>query len=160
MSNFNENDPKSVASFVLDNLPRHKQFALATVDSEGAPWCVCLNLSYDSDVNIIWKSLKDTQHSEHIKKNPQVSITVFSETEDVGDFGFYTKAVAHEVVDTNELKRLLEVRFRGKTVPPVEDFLDESPLRIYVATIEAAWVNDDRHNKSEVDLLTLRALAR
>lgn len=51
---------KEIRKFVLDNLDRHKQFALGTVDETGKPWAVCLNLAYDDKFNII----DDT----HVKK--------------------------------------------------------------------------------------------
>lgn len=144
--------------FVRDNLGRHKQFALGTVDENGSPWTVCLNLAYDEKFNIVWKSSKQTDHSKHISTNPQVAICVFSEIEGVGDFGFYAKATAYEVTDEEELKRLVEIRFTraGKQTPNITELSGNSPMRLYYAEIQEAWVNDNRHLKTPVNLEVLR----
>lgn len=160
MANFSKNSQKNIARFVLRNLPRHKLFVLGTIDPLGRPWVVCLNLSYDKDINIIWKSLKNTEHSKHIRKNPNVSICIFSHDEKIGDFGFYTKAIAKEVTDKKELKHYLKVRYAGKEVPDTKEYLGKSPVRIYVAKVKQAWINDDRHIKAIVDMKVLRNLSK
>lgn len=160
MANFSKNSQKNIARFVLRNLPRHKLFVLGTIDPLGRPWVVCLNLSYDKDINIIWKSLKNTEHSKHIRKNPNVSICIFSHDEKIGDFGFYTKAIAKEVNGEKQLEHCLAVRYAGKSVPDTKEFLDKSPMRIYTAKISQAWINDDRHIKCKIDLKVLREEAK
>lgn len=162
MGNFDENNQISVADFILSNLPTHKQFALSTIDDNNNPWVVCVNLSFDSSVNFIWKSEKSTEHSKYILHKPSVAICVFSDTEEVGGFGYYCKAIAHEVTDKNELNRLLDIRFakKGKPVPPIYNFLGESPTRIYYADVKEAWVNDNRHLKVSVDLNVLKDCAK
>ncbi|HEY4496944.1 MAG TPA: pyridoxamine 5'-phosphate oxidase family protein [Candidatus Paceibacterota bacterium] len=159
MNNFNEKDQTDIANFILNNLPDHKQFALGTVDQSGHPWVVCLNLAYDNKINIIWKSSKDTEHSKHIRNNPNVSICIFSETKEKGDFGLYLKGVAHEVVDIFELETSLKVRYgqKGKEIPPMSEFLGDSSNRIYCAEIQEAWATDSRHIKPKIDLEILRS---
>jgi hypothetical protein len=160
MTNYDENDQQSVAKFVLDNLPRHKQFALSTVDTDGDPWVVCVNLSFDDSVNFIWLSQKNTEHSKNIITRSKVAICVFSEIEGVGEFGYYCLASAHEVKDEVELGKLLEIRFgqKGRPVPSLDSFLSSSPVRIYYGEVHAAWVNDDRHLKMPVNLDLLKKL--
>jgi hypothetical protein len=160
MTNYDENDQDTVADFVFKNLPRHKQLALATVGEDGKPWVVCVNLAFDGRINFIWRSLMASEHSKNVNARPEVSICVFSETAEVGDFGFYCNATAHEVNDEAELIRLLTVRYSGREIPPVSDFLGDSPGRIYYARVGEAWVNDDRHKKTKLDLEVLRRKAR
>ena len=157
MTNYDENDQNSIANFINNNLARHTQFAIGTIDDNGKPWVVCVNLTVDQKFNFIWKSQKTSEHSKYILKRPAVSICVFSETEDIGDFGYYCQAVAHEVNDEEELKKLLDIRFKqkGKPVPPIEEFLGESNTSLYYAEVSDAWVNDSRHLKVSVDLKTL-----
>lgn len=159
MSNFDSTDPASAIRFVRENLPRHKQFALATITATGTPWVVCVNLTTDKALNFIWKSQADALHSQNIQVNEAVSICVFSETEGVGDFGLYCSAVAHEVTDPQELTTLLELRHatKGKPVPPLTEFSGDASARIYYAKVTEAWVNDDRHLKTAIDLDLLRA---
>lgn len=160
MANYDENNQESIARFILDNLPRHEHFALATTGDDAKPWVVCVNLAFDAEINFIWRSLTATEHSKNVNARPDVSICVFSKTEGVGDFGFYCKAVAREVNDEEELKRLLAVRYRGREAPPTSEFLGDSPGRLYCAKVSEAWINDDRHIKSPVDLNILRKEAK
>lgn len=162
MENFDPTDPTAIAEFVLHNLIKHKQFALGTTDRDNAPWVVCLNLIFDNRLNFIWKSKLDTLHSNHLINNPEVAICVFSESEDVGDFGFYAKAISHAVTDEEELKQCLQVRYaaQGKETPPINTFLASADQRIYMAEISEAWVNDDRHIKLPVNLQLLRQILK
>lgn len=159
MANYDENNQESIAKFILDNLGRHGHFALATVGEDGKPWVVCVNLAVDDQVNFIWRSLTDTEHSKNVNSRPDVSVCVFSKTPETGDFGYYCKAVAHEVNNEEELKRLLAFRYAGKEVPPTSEFLGDAPGRIYYAKVTEAYINDDRHIKSKVDLEVLKRVA-
>ena len=143
--------------FVFDNLPRIKEFSLATIGRDGQPWVVALNLCYDENLTIIWHSRRDTEHSQHIEQNPNVAICIYDDFDDIGDFGFYAKAHAREVTDPAELAKLLKVRFesKGKPVPPIEDYSGKSPDRIYTATLREAWVNDQSKAKRKLDLTRL-----
>ena len=154
--NFDENDPKSVAEFVWRELPRHKQFALGTVDDNGKAWVVCVNLSFDAKLNIFWKSLKDTEHSKHIAQRPDVSICIFSESKGVGDYGFYTYATAREATTEEEINYVIKHRYAGKEAPPASDFMGDAEARLYIAEISEAWINDDRHLKQPVDKEALK----
>ena len=159
MNNFHGDNPKAVAKFVRSNIFQHGQFTLSTVDADGNPWTTCLNLCFDHQFNVMWKSRTDTEHSQNIKKHPQISLCVFSVRHEVGDFGFYAKGTAREVTDVEELRHLLEIRYtnQGRPTPSINSFLGDSASRMYIAEITQAWVNDDRHLKTEVDLAALRA---
>jgi hypothetical protein len=162
MTNYDPNDQQTVARFILDNLPGHKQFALGTIDDSGKPWVVCLSSAFDNDLTFLWVSAAGTEHSQHIAARPDVSICIFSDNEPRGDFGFYTKCTAHEVTDEAELTTMLGVRFsqKGKEVPPASEYMGKSPMRLYAATINEAWVIDDGQHKTAVDLTVLRQLAK
>jgi len=161
MFHFDEKDQQSIANFILDNLPRHRQLTLGSVDSSGQPWVVCVNLAYDEDLNLIWKSLEASEHSKNVRADSRVSICIFSQTTNHGDFGFYTKAVAHEVAAEDELRRCLEARSKkGEPLPDLAKFLPPSTVRLYCAEIKEAWIIDDRHLKTQVDLTVLRTEAK
>ncbi len=162
MANFDENNQQSICSFVLDNLRSHNLMALGTQDENGNPWVVCVNLTVDNNGNIIWKSLKNTEHSKHIQKNPHVSICVFSKEDEAGDFGFYSYAEAHEVTDEAELQTCIDARYtqKGLKAPSTSEFLEDAPASLYIAHIEKAWVNDDRHVKTPIDMEVYREVAQ
>ena len=138
----------------MSNLSRVKEFSLATVDQAGEPWVVAINLCYDDQLNIIWHSKKDTQHSKHISNNPNVAICIYDDFTDIGDFGFYAKSQAYEVTDPDELRQLLKIRFesKNKPVPSADEYSGESPDRIYCAALTEAWINDQSKRKQAVDL--------
>lgn len=162
MEDFNPGDQLSIARFVLEHLPRHKQFTLATTDAHNWPWAVCLNLLIDNHMNVIWQSRHDTEHSRHVRAKAEVAICIASETEPLGDFGFSARALAYEVTDKSELAQLLQLRARQKNQPPppLDDYIDPAPYRIYKAILQEAWINDDRHIKTRIDLQVLRKQAK
>lgn len=162
MGNYNPNDQQSVAEFILANLQAHKQFALGTTDETGRAWVVCLNLTLDKHLNFIWQSMRDAEHSKHVRRQPSVAICVFSETAERGDFGFYGRATARELTDPDELAAAIEARYnaKGLAAPPRTDFNLAAPARLYRAELQEAWITDDQHLKTAVDLTILRARAQ
>ncbi len=157
MTNFDPSNQTKIVDFIRKSLPRHNLMALATINPDGSPWVVCVNLTYDDEMNIYWKSSVSTVHSKNIARNNKVSICVFSHTSGHGDFGFYCNATARVITDHDEIMHILDVKYSQKNlpVPPVSDFLGESRLRLYCATLSECWINDDRHIKAPVDLSVL-----
>ena len=160
MGNFDETNQESIAHFVISHMQQHSLLALGTVNSEGYPWLVCLNLYFDPHGTIYWKSQKSAEHSKNIERNPHVSICVFSRAKETGDFGFYSYALAHEMKE-DELHNYMDLRYtkNGEEAPDSSIFLGESTNRVYCAQLTEAWVNDERHIKQRVDLDTLRKAA-
>lgn len=151
-------DDRQIAEFVMENVPRHKHFTLATADHEGKPWAVYLQLNYDEQFNIFWVSRRHTDHSTHIESNPFVALCIASESDRVGDFGLYIRAEAKAVEDETEIERLLNIRSKrnGRLYENVQEYIGDSPARLYIAEPKEAWVNDDSHVKKMVDLDRLR----
>lgn len=154
MTNFDPNNQRDIAGFVSRCIARHNLIALATTNQDGTPWVVCVNLTMDNNLNFIWRSDKNAEHSQNIAKNSAVSICVFSQLPDIGDFGFYSQATAREISDHNKLVNAIDVKYqqKGLPVPPISDFVGESNLRLYSAQVTSAWVNDDQHIKTKIDL--------
>ncbi len=162
MKTYDENDLKSVALYCHENLASCLVFSLATVSPDGRPWSICLNLSVDDKGDIIWRSHKMTEHSQHISHNSNAAISAFLHTGDV-EFGFYARATVHEVVDELELKKNVSVRYTQRdsgSLPDNTELAGESPYRLYHATLTDVWVSDVRHLKTRVDLDTLRGLIK
>jgi hypothetical protein len=154
---FNENSPEEVASFVASSLAHHTHFTLGTADQNGAPHVVGIGLTYDDNVNVIWKSKVDTVHTQHIHQNQRVAVCLAT-THLVGEFGFYAHGTAREVTDTTELEKCIDLRYRkrGRNIPPLESLLGDALYRMYIAELTDAWVTDDRHQKFPVNLAVLR----
>ena len=149
---------EEVKRFITDGLPHHPQCVVATTDDTGQPWAVCVAFGHDNQFNIFWRSVRDTEHSRHLRARPDIAICIFSDTDERGEFGLYLKAKAHEVTDPAEAQRLLEHLAARKNRSPEDPakYQNPSPLRLYYATVTAAWINDDSHVKTPVDLEVLR----
>jgi len=160
MQPYDSNDQRAIARFILDNLPRHKQMAIATVNN-GSPWVVCVSHDVNAQLEIIWVSAADTEHSKNITAHPEVSICIFSQIETIGDFGLYIRGTAQEVTDPSAIQSILAFRSqkRQKPTPDVAEFQAPALMRVYRTTIQQAWVTDQRHQKTVVDLNILRQLA-
>jgi hypothetical protein len=158
MTSFSDNNQADAALFLTKHLPRHGLFSLATVCEDGQPWNVCLNLSWDHGLGIIWKSRADTLHSGNIRRDSRVAICIFSSVAGEGDFGLYIIAEAREVTDPDELRALLHLRYtaRSQPAPDVTAFLGASPDRIYLARPQEAYLSDDRHTKLRLNLEVVR----
>ena len=64
MKQYDESNKEQVAEFVLEQIRHHILFTLATVDNDNRPWVVCLGLTVDDNVDIIWKSSAIAEHSK------------------------------------------------------------------------------------------------
>lgn len=161
MKQYDESNKEQVAEFVLEQIRHHILFTLATVDNDNRPWVVCLGLTVDDNVDIIWKSSAIAEHSKHIRGNPYVSLCIFSHSKDEGDFGFYAKAAAREITDPTEIIKYAHYRYarQGKPVPTADELLTDVGDRLYVARIQEAWVNDSRHVKTPVDVELMRNIS-
>lgn len=158
MTSFDATDQADAARFLTRNLPRHGLFALATVCEDGQPWNVCLNLTWDHGLGIIWKSRADSLHSRNVRRDGRVGICVFSSLIGEGDFALYMTAEAREVTDPDELRALLHLRYtvKSQTPPELGAFLGSSPDRLYLARPSDAYLSDDRHAKLKLDLEVVR----
>jgi hypothetical protein len=119
---------------------------LSTVDANSNPWnspvyCVC-----DEDYAIYWASDTHSQHSQNIHANGKVFIVVYDSTVPWGTgTGVFIQAKATEVTDSNEIAkacRLRKIRVPNANQPP-DDFMGDRPRRIYRATPQSVWINQD-----------------
>lgn len=158
MSTFDPADQAAASTFLVEHLPRHGHFSLATVAADGQPWNVCLDLSWDHGLGIIWKSRADANHSQNVRRDGRVAVLVYSSTPDHGDFALYMTAQAHEVTDPDELRALLHLRYtaRSRPMPAAANFTGDAPDRLYIARPIDAYLSDDRHEKMRLDLDVVR----
>lgn len=72
---------------------------IATANPEGKPWVSPVFYTYDEDFNFYWVSAKSAIHSENIRRNARVAITIFGpaspDPEEIGKLhGLYIDADA------------------------------------------------------------------
>ena len=70
---------------IVDFIKRHHVLTLATVSSEGAPYCAACFYAYDKERNrLIFTSDDSTHHAQHMLENSTVAIGITLETRIVG----------------------------------------------------------------------------
>lgn len=70
---------------IIDFIKRHHVLTLATVSSEGEPYCAACFYAYDKDRNrLIFTSDNATRHAQEMLQNSKVAIGITLETRIVG----------------------------------------------------------------------------
>jgi uncharacterized protein YhbP (UPF0306 family) len=70
---------------IIDFIKRHHVLTLATVSSEGEPYCAACFYAYDKERNrLIFTSDDTTRHAQHMLQNAKVAIGITLETRIVG----------------------------------------------------------------------------
>lgn len=122
------------------------------------PWNSPVYSAFDPGYNFYWISDRHSQHSKNIRENPHVFLVIYNSTIPEGagiGRGVYIQAQARELSDPGEIAhahQLLASRV-GKTSRTPDHFLGNMPRRIYQATPERAWVNDDgERNGHSIDI--------
>ncbi|MCL4392359.1 pyridoxamine 5'-phosphate oxidase family protein [Patescibacteria group bacterium] len=117
---------------------------VATVSKDGEPWNSPVYSAFDSDYNFYWVSPTATQHSKNIKENGKAFLVIYDSTapEGTGD-GVYIKAKASEVRSLKELAHAFKLLYarKDKKARDISYVLKKSPLRVYKAVPEKAWLN-------------------
>ncbi|MFO0970960.1 MAG: pyridoxamine 5'-phosphate oxidase family protein [Candidatus Saccharimonadales bacterium] len=119
---------------------------VATTDQNGQPWNTAVFSAYDEQYNLYWGSDKDAQHSQNIAANNKVFITVYDSTIPAGKGeGVYIQALAEEVTDAEEIKRVHALLQNRRPVPywKLEQMTGEGAVRIYKAIPRKVWMNDE-----------------
>ncbi len=140
-----------------------RYITIATVSTDGLPWNTPVFAAFDEDYNFFWRSGKNSQHSQNIKENENVFLTIYDSTSEWGTGkGIFIKAKAYELNDERDVTyglSLLDKR-AGKTMGFADSFMNGNPRRVYKAVPEKVWVNQDSYVngkfvdiREEVDLL-------
>ncbi|MGB2926598.1 MAG: pyridoxamine 5'-phosphate oxidase family protein [Limnothrix sp.] len=118
---------------------------LSTCSPEGMPWGTPLFFVFDDVLNIYWSSAIAAQHSQNLYHNQgQGTITIYDPTKVKA---LYFSGIATELAELPQLTQILELfDLRAKRPNPrsANDYLDESPRRMYQFKIDKAWIAGDR----------------
>lgn len=120
-------------------IEKNSFMVLATVDADASPWITPVFYAHDKEYNFYWYSGKNTKHSQLLKENQKVAITIYHPNS-VEDGGAYLTGTASELTE-EELPHALEIYFskalpndvqeKEKMLKSPEDFLNDSVLRMY-----------------------------
>lgn len=124
-----------------------KYLTLATVSKNGEPWNAPVFFAHDAYTSFYWGSRrKEAQHSHNIRANGKGYIVIYDSTIIPGNGrAVYIQAKCEELDSLEEIKfaiGLLHERF-GESYMTPEDVQGTSPLRLYKATLERAWIKNE-----------------
>jgi general stress protein 26 len=118
---------------------------LATVSLGGEPRSTPVTAAFDEELNCYWTSFSDTRHSENIRENPSVFISLFDLTSNpIQDAsGVYIKARASELTDPDEISKAVRYVYerKNKELRDIEEFTGQNRKRLYKAIREQCWVS-------------------
>lgn len=122
---------------------------IATCSKDGQPWNTPVYSAYDENYSFYWNSWTENQHSKNIASNNNIFLVIYDSTapEGTGE-GAYIQAKAYVLTDEKEIQRALSILQNRKNKPSsklrsAKEFMGDYPRRIYKATPEKVWVNDD-----------------
>lgn len=135
--------PNARARSILDGI---YYATLATVDAKGNPWNAPVYCAYDEDYNVYWGSHIESQHSQNIRANGKLFITVYNSTVKPGDGeGVYIQAHVSELIDPQEIAfghKLLQDR-RPNWYWRLEEVQPDRPVHLFKATPDQIWMNGE-----------------
>ncbi|MDZ8183758.1 MAG: pyridoxamine 5'-phosphate oxidase family protein [Nostoc sp. ChiSLP02] len=121
---------------------------VSTCSFDGYPWVSPLFFAYDDRCNIYWSSAIESKHSQNLYSNDgKVAIAIFNSHRSEGTAeGLYFSGTASELKpeDTEKILKLLLNRAQRKHNRTVDDYLNDSPRRIYQFQPQEAWVTGER----------------
>jgi len=135
-----------VAKYLIEN---NENLILASVSSNGSPWISPLGYAYDKDYNLYWVSSKHADHSENIRLNGDIAITIFGPVPPDDDVdGVYMEANAAELNENSEIEEALKV-YRHLEQPErwvinsPQDLMGNAAWRMYKATPRKIYKRTD-----------------
>ena len=118
---------------------------IASITETGKPWNTPVYFSFDNSYNFYWYSPFQSQHSANIRINAKVFLTIYTAAET--GFGVYIEAEAIELNNEKEIVYAMSVFGRKIYSLPCKDsndFLGNSPLRLYKATPIKTFVSSPK----------------
>lgn len=143
------------ASFALNILDTIVYATIATAAVDGSPWAAPQFIAYNRRARqMYWCASRNSQHARNLEANPRAFITVYDSSVGPGEGnGVYLETRAEEITDPIEQARAMEQLIeRHGSVPywTLENIqAADSPIGVFKASIERAWVNEDRQEHGQ-----------
>ncbi len=163
-----ESDQPTVVALARTIMARIPYGTLSTCSPEGWPWVSPLFFAYDAAWRIYWSSAIVAQHSQNLYHNQgRAAIAIYdTHRSAAGAKGLYLQGTAAEV-DPSQVALVMQRLFERAGHSPdrtPEDYLGDSPRRIYCFQPEAVWITGERlavgrqqvDTKIQLNLQTLR----
>jgi hypothetical protein len=150
---FNHDNPEELAAAGAMVLQTHPHAVIATTDGQNRPWAVPVHQFTLPNGTVTWRSRQDARHSRNLRRQSQASVVIYSSTDEKGEVALFLEGTAGVVEGAAEVARIIHHRFASGPEPPSSgDYLGESDYRMYAFIPAAAWLTDDTHTKTTIDL--------
>ncbi len=119
---------------------------IATVCEDGSPWNTPVYAAFDDQFNFFLVSAPTAQHSKNIARDSRAFVIVFDSTQAEGTGeGIYMQGKAFEMTDIDEIAHAIPFVYnrKNKSHRQPNDFLGDSPRRLYKFVPEHCWMNTD-----------------
>ena len=140
---------------------------IASITPDGKPWNTPVYCAFDENLNFYWLSWKLNQHSENVRNNPHVFVTIYDSIVPASTgFGVYFEGKAYELHNPKDILIAIKHIYKREKRKPrdVINFLKKYPRRAYTFVPERVWVNGEGEiegnyidNRTELDLSKLKA---
>jgi uncharacterized protein YhbP (UPF0306 family) len=140
---------ENIETIIREYLPQVVHMSLGTC-ANNKPWVCEVHFAYDDDLNLYWRSLPNTRHSQEIATNPQVAGNiVMPHVLGVAPRGVYFEGTAELLKDVGEnhpaytaySKRLN----RGPEI--LEQAKDPADIQFYKVVVSDFYLFDARESK-------------
>ncbi|MDJ0707607.1 MAG: pyridoxamine 5'-phosphate oxidase family protein [Leptolyngbyaceae cyanobacterium MO_188.B28] len=147
------NTPDSINPEILAQVRRiiasNIYCTLSTCSVDCMPWASPVFFAFDDTFNFYWSSAIASKHSQNLYSNAgRIAIAIFDSRPPNGIAeGVYFSGTAAEVQSREDAKVALErllARARRKHNRTVDDYLGDSPRRIYQFQPQEVWVTGER----------------
>ncbi len=131
---------------------------IASITPDGLPWNSPVYCSYDKKLNFYWMSWRKNQHSENIRSNPNIFVTIYDSTVPASTgLGIYIQGKAYELANPKDIIIGLKSHYSrvDKKMKAIIMFLEKFPRRVYKFIPEKAWINgEDQIEGNYIDIRT------
>jgi general stress protein 26 len=132
------------AKEIIENV---SYISLATTNENGDPWNTPLIAIHNKEYNFYWRSAKDANHSKNIETNEKVFFIIYYTEYSEWDArqAVYVQAKAVELSDESEISNVLPLldKKSGASFGTTNQYLKDSPRRVYRAIPDKIWINVD-----------------
>ena len=118
---------------------------VSTADNHSNPWNSPVYICNDGELNFYWASYQDSQHSININSNHKAFLIMFDSHQEWGiGQGFYMRGAVSELENEIEIAKVCQLRVAkvARASQTAEDFMGNSPRRIFKFTPQDLWVNN------------------
>ena len=130
---------------------------IATSSHDNKQWNTPVYAVHNGELVFFWRSWKESQHSQNIRENSNVFITIYDTTTELGQNHqrcVYVEAKAYEITDKEEIDAVLPLFLNNNET--ANNFMGDNVKRLYKAVPEKVWLNDKGQSQLTTETVKMR----